>query len=467
MPLTVACPSCPAKLKVPEAAAGRRVKCPKCGGVMTVPAAPADPTPAAAVAPPPVPVAPRPVPVAPPPPPVETPADLDFSDPPTPPARAARRAEPADEPARPARRRDDDSDERPAPRASKPTVVAKRRRDDDNDYRPDDYRNDAPEGLLPRLHRGWKMVALGYRMLGLAMLFALLGILAAGGAVAFLAVSGKDLSLAITPGAEGTRGDLLALPMLAGGFFAGLAGLFAILGYLFFLWMPKDEDGGKGKTLGIVMFIFLFIPGLSALVPWLLPLYSAGVGNALDKPKLRKYGIGLYIWYAVGFILTPALAAGAAFAGRMINPPEGRDVTSTGTVVGMLAAGVIMLIMGLVVFFSIWGTFAGLRRGIQASIRERGIIDGEDPQPAEKPPGKKGRRDDDDDRPAKGKGKGKDRDSSGEHRPVKAAKAVREPESDEPRPSKRKRDDDSDDDLPRPKGRRDDDDSDDGSRRRR
>jgi hypothetical protein len=201
---------------------------------------------------------------------------------------------------------------------------------------------------------------------------------------------------------------------------------------------------------------------LNWLVPLLLPLFSAGVGNALDKPKLRKYGFGLYIWYAVGCILTPALAAGAFFLARMMDPG------GNGTVIGVMAAAVVLLILGVFVYFSVWGTFAGLRRGITASVRERGVIDGDDPQPADKPRGKKGRRDDegDDDRPARGKGK--DRDSSGEHRPVKATKVTKQAESDEPRPARRKRDDDSDDDLPRPKGRRDDDDdSDDGSRRRR
>lgn len=463
MPLTVACPNCPAKLKVPEAAAGRRVKCPKCGGVMTVPAAPLDPTPAAAVVTPPAPVAPRPVPVVP-PPPVEDLQDLAPTSPP-PAARAARRAEADDPPARAARRRDDDSDERPAPRAARP--AATKRRDDGNDYHPNDYRSDDPDGLAPRLHRGWKMVALGYRMLGLAMLFSLLGVLGTvGGMIAF---GGSKAVDALSAGAKSPERVLeLATPGLAvGGVFLGLAGLFAFLGYLFLMLMPKDEDGGKGKTLGIVMFILLFIPGLNALVPWLLPLYSAGVGTALGKPKLRKYGFGLYVWYAVGFILIPLLAGGALFAGWMIDPPV-KEVASQGMLISALVAGVISLILGLVVFFSVWGTFAGMRRGITASIRERGVIDGEDPRPAETPRGKKGKRDDDEDeRPARGqgKGKGKDRDSSAEHRPVKVK--AKDPEPEAPRPAKRKRDDDSDDDQPRAKRRRDDDDSDDGSRRKR
>lgn len=459
MPLTLACPSCPAKLKVPETAAGRRVKCPKCGGVMTVPAdavpGGSQPPPAARPEPPPPVLLPPP----PPPPPVEEFEDLVPASPP-PAARTARRAD--EEPVRPARRRDDDSDERPAPRAAKPAAVAKRR--DDND----DYRGDDPDGFA-RLHRGWKTVALGYRMLGLAMLFVLLGVLVTVGAgVAATLTSGKDLPVLFSGGGDKEKAEVFALPALAGGVFGGLAALFAFLGYLFLMWMPKDEDGGKGKTLGIVMFILLFIPGLSALVPWLLPIYSAGVGTALGKPKLRKYGFGLYIWYIVGLIGLPLLAGGSYYAGYALDPPGNRSGATQGMLVGMGASVLLTLFLGLFVFFSVWGTFAGLRRGIQASIRQRGIIGGEDPQPADTPRGKRGKRDDDsDDRPARGKDKGKDRDSSGEHRPVKVAKATRGPESDEPRPAKRKRDDDSDDDLPRPKARRDDDDSDDASRRRR
>ncbi|QJW95255.1 hypothetical protein [Frigoriglobus tundricola] len=38
MPIVVACPGCPTKLSVPEAAAGRPIRCPKCGAVATAPA---------------------------------------------------------------------------------------------------------------------------------------------------------------------------------------------------------------------------------------------------------------------------------------------------------------------------------------------------------------------------------------------------------------------------------------------
>jgi WD40 repeat protein len=37
MPIAVTCPGCSAKMKAPDAAAGKKVKCPKCQGVITVP----------------------------------------------------------------------------------------------------------------------------------------------------------------------------------------------------------------------------------------------------------------------------------------------------------------------------------------------------------------------------------------------------------------------------------------------
>jgi predicted Zn finger-like uncharacterized protein len=43
MPLVIACPSCKAKLKVPENAVGKAVKCPGCGTALQVPASAAAP----------------------------------------------------------------------------------------------------------------------------------------------------------------------------------------------------------------------------------------------------------------------------------------------------------------------------------------------------------------------------------------------------------------------------------------
>jgi uncharacterized Tic20 family protein len=52
MPIVIACPSCKAKMKAPDAAAGKAVKCPGCGAALKVPAATAAvPAPAAARAP--------------------------------------------------------------------------------------------------------------------------------------------------------------------------------------------------------------------------------------------------------------------------------------------------------------------------------------------------------------------------------------------------------------------------------
>src|SRR5437870_3534086 len=49
MPILVVCPSCSAKLRAPDAIAGRKIKCPKCGTRVVVP------TPARESAPPPTP----------------------------------------------------------------------------------------------------------------------------------------------------------------------------------------------------------------------------------------------------------------------------------------------------------------------------------------------------------------------------------------------------------------------------
>ena len=40
MPITLNCPSCSHRLKVPDSAAGRRGKCPGCGAAVQIPAAP-------------------------------------------------------------------------------------------------------------------------------------------------------------------------------------------------------------------------------------------------------------------------------------------------------------------------------------------------------------------------------------------------------------------------------------------
>ena len=45
MPIPASCPACSAKLKAPDATAGKRVKCPKCGGLLIVPAADPPPQP--------------------------------------------------------------------------------------------------------------------------------------------------------------------------------------------------------------------------------------------------------------------------------------------------------------------------------------------------------------------------------------------------------------------------------------
>ena len=55
MPLEVSCPSCSGQFRVPDSAAGKKIRCPKCKGAMDVPAAvPASPAEAPEFVPPPI-----------------------------------------------------------------------------------------------------------------------------------------------------------------------------------------------------------------------------------------------------------------------------------------------------------------------------------------------------------------------------------------------------------------------------
>lgn len=45
MPIEVSCPSCSGQFRVPDTAAGKKIRCPKCKGAMDVPAAAAEPPP--------------------------------------------------------------------------------------------------------------------------------------------------------------------------------------------------------------------------------------------------------------------------------------------------------------------------------------------------------------------------------------------------------------------------------------
>lgn len=49
MSLTVACPGCKRTLRVPDTAAGKKIKCPLCGEMFAMPAAPTAPAPPAGV----------------------------------------------------------------------------------------------------------------------------------------------------------------------------------------------------------------------------------------------------------------------------------------------------------------------------------------------------------------------------------------------------------------------------------
>lgn len=125
MPITIACPSCKARLQAPDNTAGKRVKCPKCQNPIPVPAAGGTPAPAPAKQPA----------AAPSKPPVKKPApppDNDFNfddDPPAPKkgAAPAKKAPPRDDD-------DDDPDERPAPRKGAAPARKPAPRDEDDDY---------------------------------------------------------------------------------------------------------------------------------------------------------------------------------------------------------------------------------------------------------------------------------------------------------------------------------------------
>lgn len=417
MPLTISCPNCPTKLKVPDDAGGRRVKCPKCGSVLTVPGGAAaqaesgpQPSPARPVSPAPTPApAPRPVRTVQPPAPEPTPP-------------AARRA------------RDDDEDDRPA----------RRRVADDDDYRPED----ADGAAAGRLHRGWKMVALGYRMLGLKMLCLLLG---AVGAVACMVIfdGWKALDL-LASGNRVTDSAInnLTYPIVTFSAAAGLGGFLGLLGLLFLMWMPKPEDGGKGKVLAVVMFILPFL-GLAAFIPLLLPIFSAGIGTALEKPRVRRYGYGMYLWYAIGLIVVPLLAWGSYLGAMALLNNEAS--------VAALVPLAVVVVGGAFVYLSIWGSIAGVRQGISAAIRERGIIGGQAPVPPDLSKKQKG----------KGKEKARREEDSDDDapKPAKSSKPVkrkRDDDSDDeiPKAKQQKRKDDSDDEIPKAKQRKRDDDSD-------
>lgn len=283
------------------------------------------------------------------------------------------------------------------------------------------------------LHPGWKSVALGYRMFGVKMLLALLGGL--GVITTFVLVEGWAPADRMIRNPERFDSDspLLLVPMAVAGVTAAVVALFSLLGHIFLMGMPNDRLGGKGKGLAGLMFILLLV-GLAPVSALLLPAYSAGIGTALGKPRLTKYGWGLYVWYLVGLVVLPLLAGGTFLGVQMFLAAEPNNA-----MYAALGAGVIALVLGAYVYLSVWGTFVGLRRGISASVRERGISVGGSPNKAMT-----------------------SRDREGEEDRSRR-RSARDGADDAPRAVKVKRptdDDDSDDDLPRSDRRRSVDDSD-------
>jgi hypothetical protein len=102
------------------------------------------------------------------------------------------------------------------------------------------------------------------------------------------------------------------------------------------------------------------------------------------------------------------------------------------------------------VYLSVWGSIAGVRQGISAAIRDRGIIGGQAPVlPAPSKKGKaKGKRDDDsDDEIPKAKQRKRDDDDSDDEIPKAMKKRDDDDSADEIPKAKKRKEDDSDHDL--------------------
>jgi hypothetical protein len=207
------------------------------------------------------------------------------------------------------------------------------------------------------LHPGWRKVAFGYRMLGLALVFLVvevLGTAATNLGIALLYERNQEIN-DDTPRKVAVTAVVLS--------FGLVVAVFSFLGHLAFLKMPSDEDGGKGKTLAIGMLVLSLLPGLNWLVPLLLPVFSAGVGTALGERKLTQDGRYLYTWYGTGCVVPPVLFYGCVFVGVTLGEP----------LVGVILGGVLAVAAGLGVSYMVWRTLDGFRRGIEAAVRERGL----------------------------------------------------------------------------------------------
>jgi hypothetical protein len=217
--------------------------------------------------------------------------------------------------------------------------------------------NDAPAEDAPGpLDPGWRKVAVGYRMLRFALWLLLLGAVASVGVTvgAWALYAQKVVQDAAVPQVAGN---------VVGGTFALGVAVFALLGHLFFLAMPSDENGGKGKQLALTMLVVGIMPGFNVIVPLLLlPVFSAGVGTALGDRRLTQSGWLLYTWYAAAGLALPMLAYLLVIAGASLGMP----------VVGGIVAGWFALVGWVLVLVALDRTFAGFRRGIEDALRERG-----------------------------------------------------------------------------------------------
>jgi hypothetical protein len=213
----------------------------------------------------------------------------------------------------------------------------------------------AAAGDAGPLHPGWRKVAFGYRLLGFALVALVLGV-AATTAVTVGTWAVYEYNQEVSDDTP---------RMVSGGAVAAISVLcvvvLALVGLLSLSGMPRDEAGGRGRALAVVMLALGFVPGLNWLPPLLLPVFSAGVGAALGDRRLTQSGWDLYTWYGTAGFMVPILYYGGVFVGVTLGRP----------IVGFIAGGV-LAVVGLLASYMVWSTLAGFRRGIEVAIRERG-----------------------------------------------------------------------------------------------
>lgn len=218
-----------------------------------------------------------------------------------------------------------------------------------------DVERDVASADASPLDPGWEKVAVGYRMLGLAALFLLVGVFCTV-AVAVIAWAAFEQKQEIS---NDTPRKLIGSGVGIG--FGLLVMVFTSLGHANFLAVPTDAGGGMTKGLAVSMLALGVIPGLNGLALLLLPVFSARVGTALNNPRLTSLGWYLYAWF--GAVFGVHWLTAICFAG-------GNDLGIP--VVGFIAGATVEVGGWVLVFLGVWWTLAAFRRGIEDAVRERG-----------------------------------------------------------------------------------------------